>query len=106
MALFTLIIRLFSGFVVRNSSCYPLLAMAKNLGSMEILIYYYSSDPDGLLAIPNPEFQKLIVEGDSKILIRRPYAKTTRMPLYFLRKNKGVIYLTNKITLFHHQNFQ
>lgn len=46
-----------------------LIAMAKNLGTMKILIAEAMALRDGLLAIPNPELQNLIVEGDSKTLI-------------------------------------
>lgn len=43
--------------------------MAKNLSTMEILIAEAMVLRDGLLSIPNPEMQNLIVEDDSKTLI-------------------------------------
>lgn len=54
--------------MVRDSSGHLLLAVAKNLGFMEILVTEAMALRDGLLVVPNPEFQQLVVEGDSMIL--------------------------------------
>lgn len=58
-----------AGFVVRNSTDHPLLAMAKNHSTMEIIIAEAMALRDDLLFIPNLELQNLIVEDDSKALI-------------------------------------
>lgn len=58
-----------AGFVVRNATGHLVLAMAKKLGTMEILVAEAMTLRDGLLALPNSENQHLIVEGDYKILI-------------------------------------
>jgi ribonuclease HI len=58
-----------AGFVVRDASGHPVLAMAKKLGMMEILVAEAMALREGLLVIPNLLNMHLIVEGDSKILI-------------------------------------
>lgn len=57
-------------FIIWSSSGHPILAIVKNLGSVEILVAEAVPLRDGLFAIPNPaNHQQIIVEGDSKTLL-------------------------------------
>lgn len=60
-----------AGFVLHDASGQSIIAMAKKLGTMEILVAEAIALREGLFAIPNPSTQHLTVEGlgDSKLLI-------------------------------------